>query len=151
MLPPGTERFHRRYLDINPEGILLQEAQDIAEELQIMKRIFGEQLKVVKDFKRHIEHPDGKRIEQDNHETALLQRLIDALDNKSHRDRNTYPQKQSPSQAIFDEANVHEAGILMELIESRRAEIQDLEDAAVRTCQQVSDLNFPYTEEIAAS
>ncbi|KAI0009457.1 hypothetical protein F4779DRAFT_617633 [Xylariaceae sp. FL0662B] len=46
---------NRRLLDINPEGRLLQEAQDITEELRIMRQIFQEQMQVVKDFKRYLE------------------------------------------------------------------------------------------------
>jgi hypothetical protein len=43
-------------LDINPEGKLLREIEDILDELHIMKYIKQEQLGVVKTFEKNIKH-----------------------------------------------------------------------------------------------
>jgi hypothetical protein len=43
-------------LDINPEGKLLREIEDILDELHIIKYIKQEQLSVVKTFEKNIKH-----------------------------------------------------------------------------------------------
>jgi hypothetical protein len=135
MLPMGGEAVQKRYLDINPEGILLREAQDVSEELMIMKRIYSEQLKVVKDFKRHLAHPLGRPKAAEGED--LVQRLLHGLDRiysrTGHLETEEGPIDETPR---FNES-VHEANMLLELMESRHAEIQDLEEAALRACQQV--------------
>ncbi|RYP46241.1 hypothetical protein DL768_007508 [Monosporascus sp. mg162] len=125
------------YLNINPEGVLLKEAQDIAEELQIMKRVYTEQLNVVKDFKRHLYHPTDKDTTQG--ETAVFKKLLLAIEGNQTAssdavDRSDDKGTGSKSNAL--EATLHEAEGALELIKSRQAEIQDLEDSALRTCAQ---------------
>lgn len=136
MLPTGNESIQHKYLDINPEGTLLQESQDIAEELKIMKRIYNEQQKVVKDFKRHLAHPLGKRKKAVG-DAVLIRKLIDALKNQDNEQEDEETGGKSEKEPLPHEESVHEAQVLLELIESRQAEIQDLEESALRTCQQV--------------
>jgi len=45
----------RKYFNINPEGELLREAHDIVDELKMMRRIYEEQLSVIKDFSKHLQ------------------------------------------------------------------------------------------------
>lgn len=131
----GGEAVQQRYLDINPEGILLQEAQDISEELMIMKRIYSEQLKVVKDFKRHLAHPLGQPRAGEGED--LVQRLLHGLDSIYSRTPGPERDKAPVTEAHRFNESVHEAHVLVELMESRHAEIQDLEEAALRACHQV--------------
>ncbi|RYP58440.1 hypothetical protein DL770_010426 [Monosporascus sp. CRB-9-2] len=133
-----TGNVGKKTLDLNPEGVLFREAQDIAEELKIMKRIYTEQLKVVKDFKRHLFDPLCKDKEG---EIALLKQLLLEMKNQVSSNGGNPPSegeepdvKAKKGKAL--EATLHEAEGTIELIESRQAEIQDLEDSALRTYQQ---------------
>ena len=93
--------------------MILRESQDIAEELQIMMRVFHEQSVVVKEFKRHI--------------IPAIDPLIQ-LEVIKHKHGQRWDQLVDFSQ---------DADMLMELIDKRRTEIQDLEDSVQRVCQQV--------------
>lgn len=44
----------RTYLNINPEGELLRETQDIIEELRMMQGIFNQQMHVMEEFSRYL-------------------------------------------------------------------------------------------------
>ena len=137
MLPKS--KVGNRYLDINPEGVLFKEAQDIAEELKIMKNIYTEQLQVVKDFKRHIQYPLGK-IPKHGEVSAFKRLLLELTGNQAAlADHNNAPSDDEEDRAKTKswEGTLLEAEGTLELIESRHAEIQDLEDSALRTCQQV--------------
>lgn len=133
MLPKSKVRD--RYLDINPEGVLFKEAQDIAEELKIMKNIYTEQLKVVKDFKRHLQYPLGKIPKRG--EAATFKRILQELTGIPTDGDAPSDDEEDRAQAKSWEGTLLEAEGTLELIESRQAEIQDLEDSALRTCQQV--------------
>ncbi|RYP46525.1 hypothetical protein DL768_007272 [Monosporascus sp. mg162] len=137
-----TGNVGKKALDLNPEGVLFREAQDIAEELKIMKKTYTEQLKVVKDFKRHLFDPLGKDKQG---EIALLKQLLLEMtkNQAASNDGNAPSEGEEPDvnakkakamEAM--EATLHEAEGTTELIESRQAEIQDLEDSALRTYQQ---------------
>ncbi|KAJ8108601.1 hypothetical protein ONZ43_g6374 [Nemania bipapillata] len=116
---------HHKRLDINPEGIILQEAQDIAEELRIMGRVFADQWKVTKDLKRHLTHPEGEYTDQVQH----------GLSNH----RGSFGSQGSPPMSANIQV-VHEVAVLVEDIGDRQAEIKDLEDSALRACQQLEKL-----------
>ncbi|RYP33752.1 hypothetical protein DL767_004619 [Monosporascus sp. MG133] len=134
-----TGNVGKKVLDLNPEGVLFREAQDIAEELKIMKTIYNEQLKVVKDFKRHLFDPLGKDKQG---EIALLKELLlEMMKNQASSNGGNAPSEgEEPGvnakKAKALEATLSEAEGTIELIESRQAEIQDLEDSALRTYQQ---------------
>ncbi|KAK7947036.1 CorA-like Mg2+ transporter protein [Apiospora aurea] len=138
-----------KYLDINPEGALPKEAQDIAEELKIMKRIYNEQLKVVKDFKRHLAHPRGRRTDKAD-SVGRLQKLLQGLigsrdkqeegEGEEEEDDGTDTPKRKHGQytAQIADETLHEAEGVLELARSsRRAEIVELEQSALHTCRQL--------------
>jgi hypothetical protein len=140
MLPSGTNAGSK-YLEINPEGALLEEAQDIAEELMIMKKIYTEQMKVVKDFKRHIDSLQGSRGGLTQDQVALLGTLLESMNN---RGRTSPCETPDMAPSLYNprttEETIQEAEAALELIESRQGEIQELEDSALRTCRQVRSL-----------
>ncbi|KAK0619465.1 hypothetical protein B0T14DRAFT_208799 [Immersiella caudata] len=133
-----SQPSNQKYLDINPEGTLLREAQDIAEELKMMRRVFSQQYQVVKDYRRHLGLLSGDvRYERD-----VLRSVLASL-SQSLQDPGTetpvVPQRAVRQPTQFDEA-VQAADILLELIDNRQAELQDLEESALRTCRQLEGL-----------
>lgn len=131
----GSGRQSQRYLDINPEGILLREAQDILEELRIMIRIFSQQLKVVKSFQKCLEHINGdpKTRTRPFHFTKFFQ----------HFHEWATEQKTSVVERVEKPVSLAEMDFLEDLVEeveNRKSEIMDLESAALQTCLQVSKL-----------
>ena len=140
MLPMTADKKNHKYLDINPEGILLQEAQDIAEELAIMLRIYNEQRSVVKEFRRYLGHLNGE-FRHEQSDNALIYRLLDALEDKNGQGgRSRSRHGGGPSRDPLLEDTIYEAEILLEQFNNRQAEIQDLEDSAMRTCRQLEGL-----------
>jgi hypothetical protein len=134
-----SQPSNQKYLDINPEGTLLREAQDIAEELKMMRRVFSQQHQVVKDYRRHLGLLSGDvRYERDVLRSVLasLSQSLQEPGEQSQVISRPAAVKQ-PSQ--FDEA-VQAADILLELIDNRQAELQDLEESALRTCRQLEGL-----------
>jgi hypothetical protein len=137
-LDPGQynsrENTGHKYLDINPEGTLLREAQDIAEELRIMLRIYNQQLHVVKDFRKSLGHMNGE-FKNEKDEARTLVKLLVAWQNQKEN-----PDEQSAfmGKDIIPESTIQEANDLLELIRNRQAEIYDLEESALRTSKQVS-------------
>ncbi|KAK8004927.1 hypothetical protein PG990_010964 [Apiospora arundinis] len=145
-----------KYLDINPEGALLKEAQDIAEELKMMKRIYNEQLKVVKDFKRHLHYPQGRRTEKADSAYQIQKLLLDLVsprdkpphndeedrdeedcDEEVHNEAETPKHRQHQLTCQTEDDTLHEAEGVLELVKSRRAEIIELEQSAMHTCRQL--------------
>lgn len=130
----GSTRQSHRYLDINPEGTLLREAQDIAEELRIMIGIFSQQLGVVKSFQKCLEQMNGdpKTRNKPHHVSSSLLHLLDLV-----RDPSSSSQVQTKKPVSLAEMDFLED--LVEEVENRKSEIMDLESAALQTCQQVSE------------
>ncbi|KAK7917394.1 hypothetical protein PG985_011002 [Apiospora marii] len=135
-----------KYLDINPEGALLKEAQDIAEELKMMKRIYNEQLKVVKDFKRHLIHPQGRQVGKGDSASQLQKLLLDLIepkdkqedgDEEENDDPDTTRPRRSQSRSQVADETLHEAEGVLELVKSRRTEIIELEQSVLHTCRQL--------------
>ncbi|KAI0862286.1 hypothetical protein F4860DRAFT_123398 [Xylaria cubensis] len=144
---------HHRRLDINPEGVILQEAQDIAEELRMMGQVFTDQWKVTKDLKRYLKYPEGEGNEQPRELAALeklIVRLLSQQDSVKQHSPDTSVNSQDTSvkevnnptsqTATNLQSAAYEAAVLLENIEDRRAEIQDLESSALRICQQLEGL-----------
>lgn len=127
----GSTRQSHRYLDINPEGTLLREAQDISEELRIMIGIFSQQLGVVRSFQKCLEHLNGdfKTRNKPHQVTKSLQQLLDWVRDPSSQEQTKKPVSLAEMDFLED---------LVEEVENRRSEIMDLENAALQTCQQVS-------------
>jgi hypothetical protein len=132
--PYGTENANQKYLDINPEGTLLREAQDIAEELQIMLRIYNQQLHVVRDLRKTLGHMNGESKNEPDDVRSLL-KLMEFWQTQNAQNPG---QMSLLKRDLVPENTIQEANDLLELIRNRKSEIQDLEAAALRTCQQAS-------------
>ncbi|KAI1862732.1 uncharacterized protein JN550_010069 [Neoarthrinium moseri] len=130
-----AQASHKVPMVINPEGILLKEAQDITEELMIMKRVYSEQLKVMKDFERHLSHPHGRQPTTSGYTLVPNELLFNSAD-QLVRDLNSVESKISNFEGQGRKESVYEARDLVELLLARRDEIQDLEEAALRACKQ---------------
>lgn len=137
---PSDESSGHRYLDINPEGVILKEAQDIAEELMIMKRVYQEQLKVITDFRRHLSHPSAI-FQKPSAESDLIQRLLVEMQKINARGEGTDNPNTTTIDPTLHEGSMHEAQVLLHHIQARQAEIVDLEESAKLTCDRVC-LNF---------
>jgi hypothetical protein len=128
-------RQSQKYLDINLEGTLLREAQDIAEELKIMISIYSKQLGVVKSFQKCLEQMNGnpKSRNKSHLASAVSYDLVYGAKEpaSSHQNHRRKPPAVSIAEMDFLDD-------LVEEVEDRKAEIMDLEKAAQQTCQQVS-------------
>ena len=128
---------------------MLREAQDIAEELRIMLRIYKEQYNVVRDYRRFLGHRNGE-LRTPINETAVISHLVEALQSqnlgrdtsgKTHNEAGSATHRSQPHGAraadlVLEEA-IEEAEMLLEQIQNRQLEIQDYEDLAIRACRQV--------------
>ncbi|KAL7947725.1 hypothetical protein V8C42DRAFT_315409 [Trichoderma barbatum] len=108
-----------KYLNINPEGVLLKESQDIIEELNMMERIYKQQLTVVHELHKHMKSRHDKS-----------QRLDDGVTNSSAQSKT----------ANITKIDLEEATYLIEKIENRVAEINDFQKAVTRTNEQLQAL-----------
>ncbi|KUI59766.1 hypothetical protein VP1G_07029 [Cytospora mali] len=115
-------------LDINPEGKLLREAQDKAEELRMMIGIYAQQLSVVKDFHKCLEKLNG-HPKVDRETKRLIQHL-----------KALQPHQVDPKKLVISPKELEYLDEMIEDIENRKTEIEDLEQAALRTCQQLQEL-----------
>lgn len=106
-----------------------------------MQRVFKEQRNVVKDYRRYLTRRKGE-AHQDDDLVAALRRLVVPAgpDNNGDCTRasaaDKEPQQQQQEPSMWGEA-VEEADTLLELIEDHQEEIRELEEAAMRNCQQV--------------
>lgn len=118
----GTRRSSPKYLRINPEGTLLREAQDIAEELRMMTRIYAQQLSAVDEFRKSLQRWNKQRPKFDYRKSKPT---VDATRRDPSKDLE-----------IIEE--------MTEQIGVRKAEIEELADAAERSCQNVkSTTTYP--------
>lgn len=131
---------------INPEGIVLKEAQDIVEELMIMKRVYCEQIKVAKEFMRHLTHPHGRHAAMSG-DALLINKFMSELKKTMARDVEDDDHDLLDLETRIDEESVHEAHDLIESLQARLEEITDLEEAAMRACTQVCSSQLcPHTK-----
>lgn len=110
-----------KYLNINPEGVLLRESQDIAEELRIMLRIFKQQHLVVSDFRRAMLHMNG----ESKHETDETRNFMKMLESWKDNEKISDGLKDSKKAQHVPEYTIQEANGLIEQIEIRIAELDD--------------------------
>jgi len=109
----------------------------------MMRRVFAQQNQVVKDYRRHLGLLSGDvRYERDVLRSVLASlsqsfQLDSDQDERAETPAVTRKAVKQPTQ--FDEA-VQAADILLELIDNRQAELQDLEESALRTCRQLEGL-----------
>ncbi|RDW62070.1 hypothetical protein BP6252_11503 [Coleophoma cylindrospora] len=131
-----SEKIKRAYLNINPEGALLRESQDIVEELRMMARIFTQQYQVVKDFKKALEKMNER--EDERFEPAGAKEKRELLNQAIPEDTEIRPPRAQYRKV--PKSTLIEAGELLDQILERKVEITDLEEAATRTCAQLQDL-----------
>jgi len=164
----ATAKKWQRYLDINPEGQLLQESQDICEELMILLHVYGQQITVVKEFRRHLAtlkeeeariewrvasqrsgngdtlDPSTSISESTMIELAIIRKLDRLLSWHFDTSMSPFSDEDTIKMGIGSSGSsavpTQEADVLLELIESRRLEIQELEDTASRTCNKLEGL-----------
>ncbi|PKK45763.1 hypothetical protein CI102_10194 [Trichoderma harzianum] len=121
-----TDSF--RYLNINPEGVLLKESQDITDELNMMERIYKQQLTVVNELHKHIKsrHDKVQSAEKSRLEKAQkdlgeafnlaekVQNLIDEIADFQKAVTRTTEQLQALLSLKQQEASIVEARIALE-------------------------------------
>jgi hypothetical protein len=116
---------NQQYLNINPEGTLLREAQDIDEELRIMAHIYNQQLGVIRDFIKHLQEHHGDVEERyDEHQSGK------AIDTAAR----TLEQRKRKK-------DLRLARDFLEQIKNRQSEIKSLDHSIEQTTKQVRTLS----------
>lgn len=172
----ATAEKWQRYLEINLEGKLLQESQDICEELMILLRVYSQQITVIKEFRRHLatlkeeetrtqwllaekarrESRDLKGPADDVQGGGVSESAMIGFSVVQKMDRLLSWHLNTSMSPFSDNSGDHavktgkeasgpgappiptqDADMLLELVDSRRLELQELEEAASRTCKQV--------------
>ncbi len=123
------------YLDINPEAMLLRESQEVAEELQIMLKIFDQQLHVVRDFRNILGRMNGESKNEAGEVRLLVKLLRQNQMMAGDKGGIVLPGDHLP----VPHSTIQGADDLVELIGSRKAEIQDFELTSLKTAQQLQD------------
>ncbi|KAF3068878.1 hypothetical protein CFAM422_007731 [Trichoderma lentiforme] len=118
--PKGRNRDSFRYLNINPEGVLLKESQDITDELNMMERIYKQQLTVVNELHKHIKSRYDKVQSADKSRHGEVQSADNWLSCTSE--------------------DLGEASNLAEKVQNRIDEIADFQKAVTRTTEQLQAL-----------
>ncbi|OPB38524.1 hypothetical protein A0O28_0016300 [Trichoderma guizhouense] len=127
----GRNRDSFRYLNINPEGVLLKESQDITEELNMMERIYKQQLTVVNELYKHIKsrHDRVQSPDKSRHEKA------------QSPDKSGHDEVQNADNWLScTSEDLGEASNLAEKVQNRIDEIADFQKAVTRTTEQLQAL-----------
>lgn len=98
-----------------------------------MLRIYSHQMTVVKDFKNALRHMKG----ESKNEPDMLRNILKALE---ERGKPSSDISTTERESLVPESTIQETNDLLELLRGRQKEIEELEDAAVRTSEQVGDL-----------
>lgn len=98
-----------------------------------MLRIYSRQITVVKDFKNALRHMKG----ESKNEPDILRKILIALEGQ---DKPKSEPGRAQRESLVPESTIEGANDLLELLKSRQNEIEDLEDSAVRTSEQVGYL-----------
>jgi hypothetical protein len=125
---------NRAQLNINPEGKLLKETQDIGEELRLMGEIFDQQLQMATKFNKALKRIFDSQVSKENVAPEDLDGPLDLATALRILLRPPNP----PEKQTVLQSNLDRASDLVEEITARRAKIQHMEEAASRTCRQVS-------------
>ncbi|KAI9899368.1 hypothetical protein N3K66_005829 [Trichothecium roseum] len=137
---------YSRYLDINPEGVILRECQDIAEELKIMLRVYAEQAAVVKEYRRYLGRLNGELKDGRKVDAPLMQRLIETLESRGRDEGGSGETRQDQSSSQMQRGQpwlndtIGRVDFLLEAVESRKGELLDLQESALRTQSQLESL-----------
>jgi hypothetical protein len=98
-----------------------------------MARIYSQQMTVVKDFKNALRHMKG----ESKNEPDMLRNILKALEAQKRPNSGF---STTERESLVPESTIQEANDLLELLRTRQREIEELEDAAVRTSEQVGYL-----------
>jgi len=102
-----------------------------------MRRVFSQQFQVMEVYRRHLGLLSGDvRYERDVLRSVLTS-LSQSLQDPGTESPVVPKRVKQPTQ--FNDA-VQAADIILELIDNRQAELQDLEESALRTCSQLEGL-----------
>ncbi|TEY39017.1 hypothetical protein BOTCAL_0472g00040 [Botryotinia calthae] len=137
----------RLYLNINPEGVLLQEAHDIIEELKMMSRINLQQLQVTQVFSKTLETINGK-VEPMQEMTDLLSLMLEELRKKKPIISNgmtndgTSPAEDTSTKVnkVMIKKTIDRSLDLVDTISNHQTELRQLEDSAREIAEQLRDL-----------
>ncbi|KAM0159945.1 hypothetical protein ACHAQE_004797 [Botrytis cinerea] len=143
-ISPKTARL---YLNINPEGVLLQEAHDIIEELKMMSRINMQQLQVTQAFSKALETINGQ-IEPMQEMSDLLSLMLDEMRKKGPWYSNGMPKGgMSPAEdtstkfkKFMIKYTIDRSLELVDTISHHHTELHQLEDSAREIADQLRDL-----------
>ncbi|KAM0318247.1 hypothetical protein ACHAO8_001940 [Botrytis cinerea] len=143
-ISPKTARL---YLNINPEGVLLQEAHDIIEELKMMSRINMQQLQVTQAFSKALETINGQ-IEPMQEMSDLLGLMLDEMRKKGPWYSNGMPKGgMSPAEdtstkfkKFMIKHTIDRSLELVDTISHHHTELHQLEDSAREIADQLRDL-----------
>ncbi|KAK6605454.1 ankyrin repeat protein [Botrytis cinerea] len=143
-ISPKTARL---YLNINPEGVLLQEAHDIIEELKMMSRINMQQLQVTQAFSKALETINGQ-IEPMQEMSDLLSLMLDEMRKKGPWYSNGMPKGgMSPAEdtstkfkKFMIKHTIDRSLELVDTISHHHTELHQLEDSAREIADQLRDL-----------
>lgn len=113
------KRPETSYLNINPEGTTLREAQDIDEELRMMIRIYTQQMGAVEDLRKSLDRWNKQLSPRSDGQRGSSSMTTDG----------------DPSLISFRDLDFIEE--LMDQIMKRKGEIEELARAADRSCDEV--------------
>lgn len=103
----------------------------------MMSRIFTQQYQVVKDFKKALEKLN-EREDRKQEQPAAVKNLRKVLEDMGLNPGDLAGGSLRPQYNRVPKSTLINAGEVLEQILERRAEIEELEEAAKRTSQQVS-------------
>jgi hypothetical protein len=144
----AIEASARIYFDVNPEGMLLREAHDIMDELRMMARIYLHQLRVTKHFSKNLQ--DLNEQEGPLTSKELLQGVNRNLEDISSRQtggkldsdiHTIIPQPDEEAaklQRPIPGGTLYRVRNLLEDLEIRLTELQDLEESTKEITEHVS-------------
>jgi len=133
----------RPYLDMNPEATILREANDILLELQMMGKVFLQQLKVAKQFSQYL---------QDINEQSCCPTPTELVQNVSNLQTRTSQDERlhaillttTDTDAKFGKPipnhTIRKAKHLVGKIADRQNELQDLAESTSEVIAQVSNI-----------
>ncbi|PQE10394.1 ankyrin repeat protein [Rutstroemia sp. NJR-2017a WRK4] len=135
-------KVERMYLNINPEGVLLREAQDIIEELRMMEQIYDQQLTVAGDLSKSLEKLNGQSEPQQ--ETIHVLHSILAELKRANPSKASDEQKDSCTlptpRYIVPATTLHNSFDFVDKVASRQQELQHLQSSAREVAEQLRDL-----------
>lgn len=128
-------------LDINPEGELLREIKDISDELDLMINVKNEQVKVFKDFNKHVESLIAYRLALAKELGTAKPKSVtddtepDGQESHDNSDAHTKAHEKAKNDA---EWTLHSGKDISADLDDRMADLCNLKNRAERTEKAVS-------------